>query len=349
MTLYQVALWFVLMCLSAGSLACDRDKKTRWENLPKIRSATFHDANIAWLITERDGDLLITSDGGKSWRRKSGEIVGGDFDAVTFADPMVGWAVNHTGQIWKSADGGESWIEISRLRADDDWQFNTAHDIKFVDDQVGWIIETFSIWRTVNGGKDWRKVLPSGHGLDGQPTRGSFPNSDRAVVAATNGRIYRTKDRGENWEAQTLLTNTDFKDVNFITKDVGWLFGYVGDQSGTQVYKTTDGGDTWVKHPLAEVYIQSLSFSNENEGWATGFQSAPGATETIRGTVLRTKNGGDTWSKLESPGNEQSFDWIHFIDSQTGWLIGRNSIYRSDDGGNAWRPILRLDSIGGSQ
>jgi len=73
---------------------------------------------------------------------------------VAFIDRKHGWAVNGKGQVWKSDDGGQSWIVISKLTAtsSDDWQFNSAVQLEFIDDRNAWIIETLSIWRTDDGG-----------------------------------------------------------------------------------------------------------------------------------------------------------------------------------------------------
>jgi photosystem II stability/assembly factor-like uncharacterized protein len=352
-SLYQSLLSFLLVWLATYSVGCEQNKRIRWENLPTIRSVAFQGPDAAWLVTERDGDLLFTTDGGKTWKQTTGRAIGSKFDAVTFVDRKHGWGVNHKGQIWKTEDGGESWIMISRLQpsGNADWQFNTAHDIKFVDGQTGWIIETFSIWRTIDGGTNWRKMFPSGaNKLNGQPTRGYFPDSNSALVAATNGTVYRTTDRGENWETQTLLNNGDFNNVHFIDKDVGWLFGYVGGERGTQLYKTVNAGQTWNKHNFDEVRVESVYFLKVSEGWAVGTEPAPaGAKDPMRGVVFRTSDSGNTWKRIEVLADERSFDHIQFVDSQTGWLIGRNSIYRSDDAGKAWRPVLSLDSTNRQQ
>jgi len=355
MTIGQSVLVCLLLSLATYFGGCDANKKVNWENIPKIRSSDFRGADLAWLITERDGALLSTSDGGKTWNQVPGNAVGAKFDVVAFNDRKRGWAVNNKGWVWKSDDGGESWLEISRLTptGSDDWQFNSAGQIKFIDDRNGWIIETLSIWRTVDGGVNWRKVFPIGSGqsnVKGQPTSGYFDDPTNVWVTGTSGEIYRTKDGGESWQAQTLLPNGDFNEVYFVDGNTGWLLGYLGGETGTQLYRTDDGGQSWLNYPIARVQIQWICFINGDEGWAVGSEgSSAGAKESIRGVVLRTGNGGRSWNRIDIATEDRSFDRIHFVDRQNGWLIGRNGLYRTEDGGKAWRPVLPFESIGRGQ
>jgi len=62
----------LMFSLAAFFGACD--KKVLWENMPKIRSSALQGADLAWLVTEREGALLFTSDSGKTlehgpWKR----------------------------------------------------------------------------------------------------------------------------------------------------------------------------------------------------------------------------------------------------------------------------------------
>ena len=73
--------------------------------------------------------------------------------------------------------------------------------------------------------------------------------------------------------------------------------------------------------------IYSLSFANENTGWAVG----------ECGTVLKTEDGGETWQEQES----QTTAWLEsafFINEQIGWAVGWNGfIMKTDDGGINWQ------------
>jgi len=316
--------------------------------MPKVRSSAFKGADLAWLVTEKEGALLFTSDGGKTWNKIHGTAVGGKFDAVAFIDRKHGWAVNSKGQVWQSEDGGQSWIEISKLKpsGSDDWQFNSAVQLQFIDDRNGWIIETLSIWRTVDGGASWRKVFPpspSEASVKGQPTSGSFLNSKSVWISGASGEVYDTKDGAETWRIQTLLTNGDFTDVYFLDGQTGWLLGYVGGESGSYLFRTDDGGQSWRKYPVANVQIQSIGFLNADEGWAAGSAGSSSPDNgSISGVLLRTTDGGRSWKRVDVTTEERSFDRVHFVDAQRGWLFGRENLYRSEDGGKVWQIVYQL-------
>ena len=314
--------------------------------MPKIRSSAFQGADLAWLVTEREGALLFTSDTGKTWNKIQGGAVGGKFDAVSFIDRKQGWALNSQGQVWKSDDGGQSWIAISKLTATarDDWRFNSGVQVEVLDDRNAWILETMSIWRTEDGGINWRKVFSSDStNTKGQPTWGSFLGSNTAWISGTSGEVYETNDAASTWRTQTLMTNGDFRDVYFLNEQTGWLVGYVGGETGTQLYRTEDGGKSWRKYLISDTSIESVYFFDSNQGWAAGSKAAPkGAKAPIQSVLLHTRDGGQSWNQVELRNEEPAFDDVHFTNAATGWLIGRNTIYRTADGGTSWQAILSL-------
>lgn len=81
----------------------------------------------------------------------------------------------------------------------------------------------------------------------------------------------------------------------------------------------------------AEKYRQhdelfSASFIDEREGWACGDW----------GTIVHTRDGGQTWESQES-GTEATLSAIVFVDSENGWAVGRNgTIVHTVNGGEEW-------------
>jgi photosystem II stability/assembly factor-like uncharacterized protein len=70
----------------------------------------------------------------------------------------------------------------------------------------------------------------------------------------------------------------------------------------------------------------SVSFPTEREGWACGRW----------GTVLRTSDGGKSWSRQGSS-TDYTLLSIHFADSQNGWAVGdEGTIIHTADGGETW-------------
>ncbi len=74
------------------------------------------------------------------------------------------------------------------------------------------------------------------------------------------------------------------------------------------------------------VHIFSLSFINDQEGWAAG----------DHGMIYHTTDGGLNWERQKVKG-EDSFFSISFADNKSGWAVGnRGVIFHTSDGGKTW-------------
>jgi photosystem II stability/assembly factor-like uncharacterized protein len=332
------------------------DSRIMWEYMPQVKSVAFFGADKAWFVTEKDGDLWCTEDGGKSWNKRSGKLVGGMFRAVSFIDSQRGLAVNYGGQIWRTSDSGQSWTLISHPKGGEDNEPSfLPQEIFFVDESHGWLVDAFAIWRTDDGGNTWNRSLSLSNKVENeiwQPTKISFVNSNAGWMSATGGIVHRTKDGGQTWKSQKLIPgNADARDVFFISERVGWLTGFVSStdpQSGTRLYRSDDGGESWKQIPIADnkTYIESICFISELKGWAVGRVSEKvGDIRSMSGIVLHTFDGGKTWQKITVGENELFFDRMYFVDSQYGWLFARDNAYRTQDGGKSWNITLKLPPI----
>jgi len=177
------------------------------------------------------------------------------------------------------------------------------------------------------------------------------------------------------WTEIPIGTSSHLYDVNFVTKDLGWvvgsegtilkttnggnywsvqqsnlsvelysvqfidsLFGWICGEGGT-LLKTTNGGVTWVQKPSGVVEnINSLYFLSASNGFAiTGdWNSYP---YPYSGRILKTTNGGETWSITLFDDSHGLID-IYFLDNDTGWICGSNGvIYKTTNGGNNWSYI----------
>ncbi|MFO7914851.1 MAG: YCF48-related protein [Candidatus Krumholzibacteriales bacterium] len=119
-------------------------------------------------------------------------------------------------------------------------------------------------------------------------------------------------------------------DLYFISSSEGWIVG----QEGT-VARTTDGGDSWEPEVIDSVNLNSVYFVDSMNGWVVGENSS----------VYRSTDGGTSWQKL-SPNGLPGGDFlaeVHFFDEMTGYILGRQGLYKTVDGGlnwhNNWLPI----------
>lgn len=160
--------------------------------------------------------------------------------------------------------------------------------------------------------------------------------------------LYKTKNGGKSWQSISTPFRIKVSDLYFVNKNVGYVI-----TKSEGVYKTTDGGEHWVKvlgnlvhyyyNATYENPFKSLIFFDERNGLVydnTG-------TSDI---VAKTKDGGKSWDiiSLSYPQNIagkyptifNSLERIIFPTlSDTGFAVNNGELYRSTDEGDSWNKI----------
>lgn len=99
-----------------------------------------------------------------------------------------------------------------------------------------------------------------------------------------------------------------------------------------EMYKTTDGGDTWISIPQQEE-VWYASFAYDDYGWAFANGGIP----------VKTTDGGQTWKPFKFDGIDVLSD-ILLIDKDNFVITGRKdsiySILLSQDGGHKFKRII---------
>jgi photosystem II stability/assembly factor-like uncharacterized protein len=242
--------------------------------------------------------LLVTNNGGRSWRRLSFPSVGGhvvEIYGVRFISPIRGWLFTGTG-LWCTDDGAFSWqscIPGGRLPA-------------FADAAFGWLRvdepadRSHNFYRTNDGGATWNKCDDTARSTIGPiPLRASFVSPSEAwsigVRALNPGYRYdveRTRDGGCEWE-RVWSPGADFDDdlnaIYFLSSDQGWLGG------DGPIYHSEDGGRHWQRISTIDyTKIISLCFSSKRKGWLLA------ADYGRSGGLFATEDGGNTWAPWRS-------------------------------------------------
>jgi photosystem II stability/assembly factor-like uncharacterized protein len=167
-----------------------------------------------------------------------------------------------------------------------------------------------------------------------------FTDADHGWVAGA-GRIMATTDGGSTWSRQydgpAALDQVDFLDA-----DHGWAAG-----AGT-LLRTVNGGATWttLTEPC-QGELSSIHFVSPALGYAVAAKTVASTTSlpaggpytlSAGGTLMRTTDGGATWSPVAgTPANPQS---ACFASQDDGYLGTPGSIWRTTDGGQHWTLAL---------
>jgi photosystem II stability/assembly factor-like uncharacterized protein len=219
-------------------------------------------------------------------------------------------------------------------------------DLWFIDQNEGWIVGGGSgihgglIGHTEDGGRNWQ--FSSGVATAAQGKASDvidsvrFMDPDYGFVAMDSGQILATDDGGDSWK--TVIEAGRPVGMDFIDRRNGWL---VGDGF---VRRTEDSGVNWhdvpdenATHPLPG---HKVRFQDEERGWLAGRD----------GRLLRTTDGGATWSPVETgldPGERSQLNDITFANDFDGWVVGdKSTILHTADKGETWsRQSLKLPAL----
>lgn len=293
----------------------------------------------------------------------SGSVMGKyDFFSGDFADSSYGWVAGSAQRVFKTWDGGRTWIRQKPGAIS-----STFWGVCFLDSLKGWIGGTDGwVYHTANGGSTWQKHGPS--------TR--FPISDVCFldslsgwIAGYNGKIARTSDGGLTWTPVTSGTSETLYRFHFRSPTRGWLCGDTGtilfwdgvswtaqtsgasdflwgvdftddntgwvSGGGGTILKTTDGGVTWVPQDvpiMAGYYLFDLCFLDSTEGWVVGYL----------GTALHTTDGGINWETCDAVASSNHLRVLDFIDDSRAWAAGLGcALVHTADGGTSWQSQTR--------
>ena len=273
------------------------------------------------------------------------------------------------GGVWKTTDGGLYWQNVS------DGYFKRASvgsiAVAPSDPNViyvgmgeatirGNVSHGDGVYRSTDGGATWRHL-----GLAETRNIGKVrvhpENPDIAYVAAFGHAhgpnrergVYRTRDGGATWE-QVLFRSerAGAIDLAIDPNNPRTLFAtfweavrtpstLISGGEGCGIFKSTDGGDTWVeitrnpglpKGLLGKIGV-AISPARPDRIWAI--------VEAEDGAVFRSDNGGQTWERLseERDLRERAWYYMHIIadpqDAETLWVLNVRA-WRSIDGGKTF-------------
>jgi len=322
-------------------------------------SVDFLDAYIGYAVGGRDSsNFLKTTDGGINWIKKSlnlGALSTPILNCVEFTDFNTGWIgsegqfYNHSNQISKTTDGGDTWSSTSLIESilksettlhiiqDNSLDIQKGiRSIYFKDSNNGYAVGgTYDGWNrciyaTTNSGETWQTKYAYSEqtGLLSVTVNAN----EKGFAVGYSGVIYNTNDNGSSWHQILSGNNKSYYSGDWITSifmindSVGWASGY---RKGIWYYpilmKTTNGGKVWETiHEFGNCLTSveaNICFVNENLGWVSFFGKAS----------YKTTDGGNSWVIC----GEMDYQKL-FANQDTGWAASSSGIFKSTDGGFSW-------------
>ena len=275
------------------------------------------------------GGVWKTIDGGSNWKNITDKYFGGSIGCVTVApsDPTILYVgegentlrgnVSEGFGIWRTDDGGRSWRNLGLK--------DTRHIIRIIvhpkNPDIVWVAaighlfgpnEERGIFKTTDGGKNWKKVLYVNNKTGGSDL--IMEPGNPAVLYAGTWRIQRTPYSMES-----------------------------GGEGGG-LWKSVDGGETWKNISAAKGLPKGL--------WGiVGVTVSPSNTDKIyalienaAGGMFVSSDAGESWTLQSSDNNIRQRAWYYtkvFVDPKN-----ENDVYvlnvnflKSTDGGKTYKNI----------
>lgn len=244
-------------------------------------------------VVGANGHVTVSTNGGTNWTNKN-------------------YSVN---------SGSNSYYSITMKSPSDIWLSSTGG--------VG------SLLHTTNSGANWT-AIPSAHNV--AIFQLDFPTTDTAYSCAGNiagsiGQVAKSVNGGFNW---SLLTNPAINHTYLTLDFLNGSTGYVGGGGSglpSNIYKTTDGGATWITQSTGSSgSVLNIKMFDVNTGYA------------LTSSLKKTTNGGTNWNSISLPAGT----WINmnlldpdviFINGATAPSNGNPVIYKSTNGGGSWTNV----------
>ncbi|HZV13066.1 MAG TPA: YCF48-related protein [Candidatus Kapabacteria bacterium] len=276
-----------------------------------------------------NGTIIQTNDGGNTWVTQI-QCTNNYLQSVYCIDSINAVIVGENGTILHTSNGGSLWSnENGHMTA-------LLNKVFFVGRDTGMAVGLNGvIITTTDGGMEW-----SNHNYGGTNYNSVFMlDANTAIVVGDSGTIIKTTDNGKSWSNFDVPTSNALYGISFADNNTGVVVG-----ENETIFHTTDAGITWINESLnTNYYIASVAFSNSTTGTAFSdgrkqIGSGHGAYWQDAYDILRTTDGGITWSRQTTGNDGHVFDQS-YIDSLHGWAAEIGSVLTTTDGGKSWNSL----------
>ena len=204
------------------------------------------------------GLVIKTTDGGENWIADTVSPEGHHLFGISFVGE-TGYVCGNSGAIYKTTNLGETWEQVNP-------PFITAiEEIYFMTPDFGFICGLNFIYYTEDGGNSWAEpeTFP-GATVNWWLREFAFPTDSTGFVCGDIGQVYKTEDRGKNWEyMENSPTTESFQSIVALDENVLYACGFAG-----TVMRSDDGAKNWqVMTAGSTEHFYGMDFTPEGKGF----------------------------------------------------------------------------------
>ncbi|MEO8793985.1 MAG: hypothetical protein ABI390_00890 [Daejeonella sp.] len=314
------------------------------------------------------GGVWKTQDGGNNWKNISDKYFGGSIGSVAVApsdnniiyvgegeNTMRGNVSEGLDGLWKSDDGGRSWINMGLK--------NTRHITRIIihpkNPDIVWVAavghlfgpnEERGVYKTMDGGKTWKRVLFSNN-LSGAVDLVMEPGNPKVLYAGTwqvirtpysmesggtGSGLWKSTDGGENWKNISKNKGLPKDTLGIVGVAVSAsnpdrVYTIIESKTGG-LFRSDDAGATWTNvNSKNEIRQRAWYYSkvfvdpkNENNVYVLNVD------------FLRSRDGGKTFEEINTPHGDHHDLWIDPEDSDRMIIGDDGGAQITFDGGENW-------------
>lgn len=293
--------------------------------------------------------LVCTGADSTGWCWQNPRPTGNRTNSVFFLNANLGWRVGDAGEIFKTSDGGATWVrQNSGVSV-------AIQGIAFLDAQTGWATGAYgAVLRTTDGGTTWAvdKI--------GDAQAGFFDTAPITPLDANTLYLGRIANSSSLYYGTALVSNdagVTWRQISgpaVITKT-----GKLWSLQGNMLRRSLDSGKTYanvleVKTADGSTYFDSLNVAANDETRAAVLASRSSYDYTAQKylnqySVSTTADGGTTWTTVVPKGLDAYGTYLRLLsvsaNGQTlNALANSNTLLRSVDGGQNWTSPGTIDA-----
>jgi photosystem II stability/assembly factor-like uncharacterized protein len=313
------------------------------------------------------GGVWKTIDGGSNWKNITDKYFGGSIGCVSVApsDPTILYVgegentlrgnVSEGFGIWRTDDGGRSWRNLGLK--------DTRHIIRIVihpkNPDIVWVAaighlfgpnEERGIFKTIDGGKTWKKVLYINN-KTGCSDLIMEPGNPSVLYAGTwriqrtpysmesggdGGGLWKSVDGGETWK--NISSNKGLPKglwgivgVTVSPSNSDKVYALVENKDGG-LFVSTDAGETWA--------LQSSDNNIRQRAWYYSKVFVDPKNDNLvyalNVNFLKSTDGGKTFKTVRTPHGDHHDLWIDPADGNRMIIADDGGAQISFDGGDNW-------------
>lgn len=196
---------------------------TNWVNVYSstineiFTDVVFTNPNTGYVVGSY-GKLLKTTNAGLNWSPIIISTGGSILTSICFVNESIGYAVGDNSVIVKTTDAGITWTSQSSP-----FTFAYLTSVDFIDENTGYISSGEGLLKTTDGGVAWNIMNAPEGGYYKIQFRNEF-----GYAVASNGKIVKSSDGGNNWIEQPTVTDNGLYALYFNTDNYVYAGGLLG-------------------------------------------------------------------------------------------------------------------------